>query len=73
MADRWQRRTYTCAVCRTEAFDYAAPIGWLRVQRRVEADDAQHDTRIVGWYCRLECLAEDVNRWMTRLNELGVG
>jgi hypothetical protein len=36
MADRWEKRTYTCAVCRTEAFDFTAPIGWLRVQRRIE-------------------------------------
>jgi hypothetical protein len=57
MADRWEKRTYTCAVCRTEAFDFAAPIGWLRVQRRIEGD-AQGDTfMIVGFYCGLPCLA----------------
>jgi hypothetical protein len=69
---RWERRTYTCAVCRTEAFDYAAPIGWLRVQRRIEAD--AYDTfKIVGFYCSLPCLAADVERWLTRLNAVTSG
>jgi hypothetical protein len=73
MADRWEKRTYTCAVCRTEAFDFATPIGWLRVQRRIESD-AQGDTfMIVGFYCGLPCLAADVDKWMARMNALGVG
>ena len=73
MADRWERRTYTCAVCRTEAFDYAAPLGWLRVQRRIESD-AQGDTfKIVGFYCGLPCLAVDVDKWMARLNAVTSG
>jgi hypothetical protein len=73
MPDHWERRTYVCAVCRTEAFDYAAPIGWLRVQWRIESD-AQGDTfKIVGFYCKLPCLASDVDTWMARASELGIG
>jgi hypothetical protein len=60
-------------VCRTEAFDYAAPIGWLRVQRRIEADAVGDTFKIVGFYCGLQCLKVDVDKWMARMNALGVG
>jgi hypothetical protein len=28
---------------------------------------------IVGFYCGLPCLAADVDKWMARMNALGVG
>ena len=68
LSQHWEKRTYTCASCRTEAYDYAAPVGWLRVQRR---DDTVDHYKIVGFYCGLSCLADDVDRWMARLTALG--
>jgi hypothetical protein len=67
MPEHWERRTYMCAGCRREAFDFSAPTGWLRVQRRIEATDAY---KIVGFYCCLPCLADDVDKWMGRLSEM---
>jgi hypothetical protein len=62
----WERRTYFCAWCKTQARGFEAPMGWHRFARRTNDPEATDSWKITAFYCGLRCAANDMERLAAR-------